>query len=156
MTFAFNWQDPDEMTTLKILAEGEASFKVQQVYEYDERGNLLCSRKSGEQMIKVELMVTDARGASGLVYDYILSSQPWKLKNLCWAVNKPDIYTDAKDGQLNPQKLVAEKGRCIIKTDRPTDPRFEDKSTIAKYLDGVKAAQDQAHQDSMPDDEIPF
>lgn len=156
MTFNFQWQDPEEMTAFKILKEGEASFKVQDVIES-------VSKKTGEPMLKVVLSVTDELGNNSLIDDYILASGPWKLKNLCWAVNKPEIYTESSDGRLNPMKLIAEKGRCVIKTDKPDNPKFNERSVIAKYIDGVKAVQEaekakqeQAVQDSIPNDDLPF
>lgn len=156
MTFEFQWQDPSEMSAFKILAEGEADFKVQEVIE-------AVSKKTGEPMLKVVLSVTDANGNNGLVDEYILSSGPWKLKNLCWAVNRPDIYNESSDGKLNSIRLVAERGRCIIKTDKPENPKFNERSIVAKYIDGVKAAADaqkvqaeKAMQDSIPNDDIPF
>lgn len=156
MTFNFTWQDPEEMTAFKVLKEGEASFKVQDVIE-------TTSKKSGEQMLKVVLSVTDERGDNSLVDDYILSSAPWKLKALCWAVNKPEIYTESSDGRLNPLKLVAERGRCTIKTDKPDNPNFHERTIIAKYIDGVKLAEKaktdaafDAAQAAIPDDTLPF
>lgn len=156
MTFCFDWQDPEEMTAFKVLEEGEATFKVHDVVE-------ATSKKTGEAMLKVVLSVTDSKGANSFVDDYILSSHPWKLKNLCWAINKPEIYTESSDGKLNPMRLVAEKGKCIIKTDKPDNPNFQERSVIAKYLDAVKEAEknkkheaEQARQDNLPDDPLPF
>lgn len=153
MTFNFQWQDPKEMNAFKLLAEGEASFKVQEVIE-------TTSKKSGEEMLKVVLQVTDSKGDTGLVDDYILASGPWKLKNLCYAVNKPEYYDQSSDGRLNPLKLVAEKGRCVIKTDKPDNPNFNERSIVSKYIDAVKEAKKTAEIEAInnnaPDDTIPF
>lgn len=158
MTFSFQWQDPSEMSAFKVLAEGEGNFKVQHVYELDEQGRMLCSKKSGEQMIKVELMVTDSNNASSIVHDYILASQAWKLHNLCKAIGRVDVYEAAKDGSLNCNKLLGEKGKCLIATDTPSDPKYNARSVIAKYLESEKApATKHANTDySNMQDDVPF
>lgn len=156
MTFNFQWQDPSEMSAFRILAEGEASFKVQEAQE-------TTSKKSGEEMLKVTLQVTDSKGDVGLVDDYILSSAPWKLHNLCKAIGRPEVYAEASDGRLNTMKLIAEKGRCKIRTDTPENPNFNARSVIAGYIDAAKGAEKaQADtelakaQAAFPDDDLPF
>lgn len=156
MTFNFKWQDPNEMSAFKILQEGEASFKVQDVIE-------TTSKKTGEEMLKVVLLVTDSKGDSSLVDDYILSSAPWKLYNLCKAINRPEVYHESSDGKLNTMKIIAEKGRCKIKTDKPVNPNFQDRTIISGYIDATKnATKEQAAaelaqaQANFPDDKLPF
>lgn len=158
MTFSFQWQDPSEMSVFKVLAEGEGSFKVQHVYETDNKGEMLCSKKTGEQMIKIELMVTDSHGASTIIDEYIVASQAWKLYNICKAIGRVDIYESAKDGSLNCNKLLGEKGRCLIATDTPSDPKYKAKSVIAKYLEPEKqAVAKHANTDySNMNDDVPF
>lgn len=156
MTFNFKWQDPNEMSAFKILAEGEASFKVQEVIE-------TTSKKTGEEMLKIVLQITDSKGDTGLVDDYIVASGPWKLHALCKAIGHPEFYNDSSDGRLNTMKLIAEKGRCKIKTDKPDNPNFKERTIIASYIDIVKneekaqaAAELAAAQANFPDDSLPF
>jgi hypothetical protein len=135
--FDVQWQDPNEMTAYKLLEPGEAKFLVNRIFDTSPNGNRMCSSRTGEEMIKVEFEVTDSKSNTGLVNEYIIASQAWKVKQICWAINKPEIYMEGKENGINIQRMVGHSGQCILKTDKPSDPKYDEKTTIAKFIDAV-------------------
>ena len=157
--FDVQWEDPSEMTAYKVLTPGEAIFTVQQIIDTAKNGvSKLCSQKTGEEMIRVVFMVEDSKGKTSMVDYYILASQAWKLKAICWAINKPEIYMEGKEGKgINTLKMVGEGGQCVIATEKSKDPKYpDDKTVITKFVDAVKEAEAAALQASVPDDDVPF
>ncbi len=153
--FDVQWQDPNEMTQYKILEPGEATFLVNQIYDTAANGSRMCSSRTGEEMIKVEFEVTDSKNNTGLVNEYIVASQAWKIKQICWAINKPEIYMEGKESGINTQRMVGQSGKCILKTDKGTPQYPNDKTAISKFIDAVgKPVEPMANV--VPDDDVPF
>ena len=165
--FNVQWEDPSEMTAYKVLTPGEAIFTVQQIIDTAKNGvSKLCSSRTGEEMIRVVFLVEDSTGKTSMVDQYIVASQPWKIKQICWAINKPEIYMEGKEhGDINTLKMVGHGGQCVIAIEKSTDPRYpDDKTVISKFIDAVKESESKIEQkteqtvsqNAIPDDDVPF
>ena len=154
--FDVQWQDPSEMSQYKILEPGEASFLINNIFDTNPNGSSMSSSRTGEPMIKIEFEVTDSRGATGLVNEYIVASQAWKVKQICWAINKPEIYMEGKDSGINTKRMIGHAGMCVIKTDKPTDPKYNEKTTIAKFIDAVSKQVKTESSARDIEDAVPF
>ncbi len=132
--FDLQWQDPNEMTKYRLLKPGDATFVINFVYENNQSGKPMCSQKTGEAMIKIEFMVEDSDGNESAVDEYVLASQAWKLKQICDAIGKPEVYMDSKEGGFNNARIIGECGKCVIKTDVPSDPKYNERTVIAKFI----------------------
>ena len=159
MAFDVQWQDPSDMTSFKLLEPGEATFVIKKANEHDAKGKALSSRNTGEAMVKFDLYVTDAKGVSSFVSEYVVASQAYKVKNICWSIGKPDIYMDGRDMGVNVQRMVRGTGKCIVKTDVSENPQYGDKTVIAKFIDAqnMPAKNSKANvPQTLTEDSLPF
>jgi len=139
----YKFVDPKEFNVYKVLTEGEGSFKVKSVFDKDKDGYPL-EDKNGLPKLKLVLNVTDSKGNTSLIDDYLTGSWPARIHEFALGVGLPGLYNAA--GVIDTQKLVGLSGGCIIKTDTYNG---KDSSKIAAYL-----VND--NQQILPDDDIPF
>jgi len=163
MAFKYDYVPVDKLEDqtrleIKILAEGDADFKVKAVFEKDKDGNQLTTM-AGISKIRVLLSCKDKKGDSGAIFHDISANMPWAIKTLCDAVGLPALYH--RSGTLDTAKLVGLEGKCVLQT-KPAEGKYEAKTVIKQYVPhpgGV--APEQAHagpgwtQDDE-DEEIPF
>ena len=154
-TIKYDYRDPKEFGAFKVIKEGEGKFKILDIkHGY--------SKKQKEQFV-FTFKLQDSEGRQTLYMNYMqineyLSENIWRI---CEAAGRTDLYTDQG---TNPEDLKGLSGMCKIKTEVSDDPRFEDKSVIARFIpykpmvessDAVLQALD-ANQVEQLDDEIPF
>ncbi len=132
------------------LREGVASFKVLSADDKDKSGHTLVSR-AGNQMMKVLFSVTDSLDNNGLVSDYFLAHQGWKVAKLLSAVGRGDWF---KSGRLIPSNLKGLTGQCILK--KETAPEYPDTIKIASYIEMEQTVQESSPEPFFGDDDIPF
>jgi hypothetical protein len=150
--FKYEVLSEDQLKGSGKLKEGTATFKIISADDKDKNGYVLTS-KAGNEMMKVSYSVTDAFGSNGLLVDYFLANQSWKVAKLLDSVGKSDWY---KQGSLIPANLRGLMGQCVLKKD--STPEYPDQVKIASYVDMSQVESTANPQGNAGDDfdDIPF
>ena len=114
-----------------------------------------ATSKSGNDMIKIKVRVTNERGLSAIVYDYLVGTinMQWKIEQFCKAVNHPEQW---EQDVITPDFCVGKKGKCSVKIERN---QHGENPKITSYIvpDSVLAALKGIKVDSsIVDDSVPF
>jgi len=147
MAFNYNTVDPKDMAAFQIIEPGEGTFKVVKCEDKQSR--------AGNDMMVVTYRIVDSRGRSTLYNDYLIASNDevqnkstaTKIYNLLCGIGRSDLY----GAPLGHEHILCGKGRCIIKTQKSDDPRYDDKSVISKFI-----YDEPGHESHDIDDTIPF
>ena len=123
MNFSFDYVEPDQLTSFRIIPEGEGEFKINDVEPVMSR--------AGKPQLKIK-MTLRSQGQSTSYVLYITNAQAFRIKALCDAIGKPHLYSKAG---LDFVQLVGCEGCCVIETEKSDDPQYKDKSVIAKFLE---------------------
>ena len=159
----------------KPLKEGECNFEVKVAST--------MTSQAGNEMIKLELVVTDGDGGSDYIFDYLVYNDKqmcqWKIARFCTAAG---LLEELEEGNLPHFKCLEKSGRCIVKMEQGKDYKNRDgdmvtpdpRNTIKEYLkplgkadakrkekaaDAKKEAKkiaDNGGVDPEFDDDIPF
>ncbi len=114
-----------------VLKEGNCTFTILEIVNTTRDGAPLVAKSSGLPMVKIKFDVTDSKGATTKIYEYLTSKASWKIKTLLDAIGKSDLYNSS--GQLNLGELLGLTGACTVETDSSYDPE-KPRSVIKKYL----------------------
>ena len=146
MTFHFDFVPEDELDPFKLIAEGEGTFKITAYKE--------GFSKAQHPMLTLNMLLKDAQGRSTLYNENITAAGAFKIKAICDAIGKPQLYSSA--GTINPHMLLGEKGTCMIATDRPTNPQWKERSMVARYIKAPIEEHSTEVIMEIEDDTIPF
>lgn len=156
----YSYKTPQELESERpMLSEGEADFEIVKAED-------AISKSSGNEMIKLSVKVWDSEGQTAIIFDYLVSTVPFKIKQVCESVGRPEWY--AANYDLNPGDLIGQSGKCVLKNEKNQDPQYPDRLKIASYLKGsaseaatinkpVSTANTEPPQSSSDfDDDIPW
>lgn len=164
----------EELNTYELggppLKLGECTFEIKTATH--------AMSSKGNEMIKLELVLTDDVGGSDHIFDYLVASDAqaciWKIGRLCQALGYEDNYLN---GDLPVHLLTQKKGRCIVKLQKGKpyinkegiEAIGTDRNIIAEYLkpagklelkQKANAKKEEAAKsteiDPELDDDIPF
>jgi hypothetical protein len=145
----YDYVDPDNLTSYRLLKEGEGKFTVKNVFTTDKQGYPMLD-KNGAMKLKLSLMVTDQDGSKSLVDDWLVGSYPSKIRDFALGVGIPGLYNAS--GVLDTDKLIGLGGNCVIKTETYNN---KDSSKIAMYMVANHMAALSGKSEDI-DDDIPF
>ena len=153
-------KENEERNTL--WPKGEYDFEV---VNYEDA----ISKKSGADMIHLELKVFHPDGGSQTIHDYLLASMLHKLRHACEAIGILDRF---EEGTLEARDFDSGVGKVMLKVDKAKpNSGYRDKNSVDDYVKpvarararpgGVQAARPSAARQPKPspqdlDDEIPF
>ena len=134
----FKPKSRDELARESLLPDGVYDFEVISAED--------AVSKSGNDMIKLKLAVFRPDGSQAHLYDYLLTTQEWKLAAFCDAIGKSEDY-DA--GHVETADLQGAGGRCKIATeaaklDDDGNEKWPPKNKVKNYV--PKTAKDGARQ----------
>lgn len=134
----FNPIDYDKKET-SSLQEGEAKYLVINSEE--------CVSKSGNEMLKIKLKITQENNGSSHIYDYLVSADNcvWKISSFCKSSSNEGIY---KEGSLTPEKIKGWEGLCILKKETSED--YGDQIKISHYIEEANKTNEQIKDDDLP------
>lgn len=154
--FSYDYMSEDKLSANAgsyLLTPGPAHFVIRGFVDTNQDGTPLISRASKAPMIKLDLSVTDARGKTASIYEYLTANNPWRIKQLAEAVGRPSLYSPS--GTLNPRELLNLDGQCVVKTF--SQEGFGDKTKVDKF---VPSNRPQGHQEYQApksvEDDLPF
>jgi len=166
----FNKLSEEELREQRgILAMGRGKFIV---FDGEE-----CISSTGNPQIKFVFDVTDLKGKTRKVWDYIACNMQWKIKEFCISIGHPEWY---ENGRLAVSPALGMRGDCMIGITKATKD-YPEKNKIISYLPpsqggvlfdaDMKRAQAESRRTAPPiaatmhaqanavpgfDDEIPF
>lgn len=111
------------------LINGIAYCEVKFVSTTDRNGMPLVSKKTGDPMVNVQLNVVDKEGNTGVIYDYMMKSTPWKMFNLENATGRKGFY-NAETGHFNTSVFLG--ASCCASIERDENPSYGSK--IKTYI----------------------
>lgn len=135
-----------------LLKDGTYTFKIIDMEN-------TTSKASGNPMTKLVLSITDENGNEKRIYDYLVTSNEWKLKSFYDCV--PTINKRAA-GELQRIDYMNREGICTIKTQdavyEDNEIKYPAKNIVDRYL---KAKEEkipalQQEEDDFFSDSIPF
>jgi hypothetical protein len=121
----------------ETFTPGFACFCIKNIKFLDANNEILMSSKRSI-MIRVDMLITDSKGFSDTIYEYMTSATAWKNKQLEKVVGLKGRITDYLSGASDIgvlQEFLGESGMCTIKLDKSKDDRYEDKFVIATYIE---------------------
>lgn len=90
------------------------------------------SKKSGADMIHLELKVFHPEGGSQTIHDYLLASMMHKLRHACEAIGILDRF---EEGTLEAQDFDGGVGKVMLKIDKAKpNSGYRDKNSVDDYL----------------------
>ena len=151
-TIKYDYIDPKEFGAFKVIGEGEGKFKVMDIkHGYS---------KKGKEQFVFTFKLQDSHGRQTLYMNYMQINEylPENIWRICEAAGRTELYSSQG---TNPEDLKGLTGMCKIKTEISEDPRFGDKSVIARFiaykpmLESESTSETEQSVDQL-DDEIPF
>jgi len=116
-------KENDERNTL--WPKGEYDFEV---VNYEDT----VSKKSGADMIHLELKVYHPDGGSQTIHDYLLASMMHKLRHACEAIGILDRF---EEGTLEARDFDGGVGKVMLKIDKAKpNSGYRDKNSVDDYL----------------------
>lgn len=152
-------KEAEERNTL--WPKGEYDFEV---VNYEDT----TSKKTGADMIHLELKVYHPDGGSQTIHDYLLASMMHKLRHACEAIGILDRF---EEGTLEARDFDGGVGKVMLKVDKAKpNSGYRDKNSVDDYVKpavragaraGAAAARPAAPRQPKPsqddlDDTIPF
>jgi hypothetical protein len=151
-TIKYGYRDPKEFQAFKVINEGEGKFKILEVkHGY--------SKSSNKEQFVFTFKLQDAQGNQTLYMNYMqcneyMAENIWRI---CEAVGRPDLYSE---NGTNPEDLKGLAGMCKIRTEPSDDPKYDDKSVIARFIPYkpmLESTLDHPPTNDVEfDDQIPF
>ena len=116
-------KEDEERSTL--WPKGEYDFEV---FNYEDT----VSKKSGADMIHLELKVYNPDGGSQTIHDYLLASMMHKLRHACEAIGILDRF---EEGTLEAQDFDGGVGKVMLKIDKAKpNSGYRDKNSVDDYV----------------------
>lgn len=149
----YEYKTPEELEAERPqLKEGVADFEI--VNATDD-----ISKSSGNPMIKLVVKVWDVEGKQGNLFDYLVPHVPFKIKQVCDAIGRPEWY--AANFDLRPDMLIGKSGSCVLGKERKSkDPKYanrEPRIIISSYTSADEPKKEAPTADNnFEDDDIPF
>lgn len=143
----------------KPLVAGGANFLIKRVLVTEKNGQPLYT-KDGSPKFKIVHTVEDCQGNIGTIWKDISAKMQKVIYDLGASVGV-NIYQ--KSGKFDPEVLQGYSGKCELKMQISSDPAYDDKIVIDKYLkkedirDSIPGANKfDSNLNVLDDDDIPF
>jgi len=85
----------------------------------------------GKQMIEVHLRITDGKGRSRAVRDYLLPEMALKFKH---ALDACGLVREYRTGRLRDTDLIGKSGRLRLRIEKDRTKQYPDKNVVADYM----------------------
>jgi hypothetical protein len=124
----FDPKSAEEIASMQVFPKGAYQFEVIEG----------CDKVSqaGNPMLELKLKVSDAKGASRFVTDYLLEKVPIKLRHAAEACSLLQQY---EAGELSGKDFVGKTGKLTLTIEKDKNKKFPDKNAVADYV--VKRAR---------------
>lgn len=130
-----------QIAEMNVWPEGFYPFEIKEAEE--------TSSKSGNDMIKLSVVLFGRDGRSTMVFDYLLDALPQKLRQCAVACG---LVSEYEQGNLSGVHFVGKTGHAKVGIEKSKDPAYADKNKIVSYQEPKGVLQ----QANYLDDSIPF
>lgn len=132
-----------ELETMSLLEPGIYPFQVTQA------SNEIS--KSGNDMLKLTVMIWDKGGSMHYIYDYLLEAMGYKLRHFCESTGLMGKY---EKGELYPQDCMNAQGNLEIiiqeGKDKGDGSRYPSRNSVKDYI------KKDEKSNTFKDDDIEF
>jgi hypothetical protein len=142
--------NPEDVPETNDYAPWEKGNYESEIIEADK-----MQSKAGNDMIRLNLVVTNDIGGTTRIYDYVvIPNTLWKLKSLC------RCFSIEFDGTLDEKTLIGRRIEIQVDIDKGNE-KYPPKNIVKKYIDGIGVQpkvekQEVASTPPVPEDDIPF
>lgn len=109
--------------------------------------------QKGNEMIKLDVTVFDAKGGRHFVFDYLLEAMAFKLRHAAEACGLLGKY---ETGLLTSDDFIGKGCRVKLKIDVSKDGKYPDKNVIADYVVELREMKNDKTVKEDLGDAIPF
>jgi hypothetical protein len=147
----FEPKTEDQLNNFNLIDEGQYKYKVVEAVDTVSR--------SGDDQIKLTLLIIDKQGNERKVKDYLNPKMIHKIKHFCDSNNLKEKYSqgnlEAKDcfGKIGILDLIIQKGKAI--PDDAQGKYFNDQNSVQDYLASDNVQEKDGKKEELNDD-IPF
>ena len=141
--FEYNPEDMPDEKTFDPWGVGE--------YEAEIIESVSTTSKAGNNMLKLNFLVTNDNGGTTRIYDYIVApSTLYKLDSLC------KLFAINFDGTLDESLLIGKRLLVKLGVDKGNE-KYPPKNKIDRYIKSLSATTSVAETpQKVDDDDIPF
>jgi len=130
----FEPKTEQEIIEGKLWPKGEYDFEIVGAFEK-------VSQSSGHPMIELKLRLSNGKGASRMVSDYLLKETPEKLRHAADACRVLDRYDT---GSLSDTDFRGKRGRLKLGIEKDRKRKYPDKNVVLDYLGASARARGQS------------
>lgn len=98
-------------------------------YDYTVDAAEDATSKAGNEMIRLTLHVYNAEGHKRVLFDYLLDSAAWKIKQFAASSGLLDRYDS---GEIEAYEMVGKSGRLKLKIE--SSEQYGDQNKVAFYI----------------------
>jgi len=113
----------EDVIASQLFPKGRYSFEIVDGCDKESR--------AGNAMIELEVKVTDAKGSSRIVKDYLLEQWPVKLRHAAEACGLVDQYDS---GELVGADFIGKTGKLKLNIEKDKHKKFPDKNAVVDYV----------------------
>jgi uncharacterized protein DUF669 len=154
MKFTPTTEEQQERRTFEPFPAGEYDFTVEAAEEQTSRNN--------NEMVKLTLHVYNTEGHKRVVFDYMLDSAAWKIKQFAASAGLLERYDS---GEIEAYEMVGKTGRLKLKIE--SSEQYGDQNKVAFYIAAKSAGTGYTGRSapasvsrhtttSIDDDAVPF
>lgn len=147
----FKAKTEEQIRSAMLLPKGEYQFEVLSAED-------TTSKKSGAEMIKVNLGIYNGEAIAARVFDYLMPAMEAKLRHFCDCTG---LLAQYQAGTLCAEDCKGRTGRCKLAVEVDETGKYEDKNAVKDYVcraaKPLAAAASIQLPGSLPeDDDVPF
>ena len=154
MKFTPTTEEQQERRTFEPFPAGEYDYTVEAAED--------TTSKAGNDMIKLTLHVYNTEGHKRVLFDYLLDSAAWKIKQFAASAGLLERYDS---GEIEAYEMVGKTGRLKLKIE--SSEQYGDQNKVAFYLAAKSAGTGYTGRSapspvsrhtttSIDDDAVPF
>lgn len=106
--------------------------------------------KAGNPMIELKLIIYTDSGLEITIYDYLVSSVSWKLKQFCKSVG---LIQQLMMGKISEMDILNKTGICDVAYEKNDNGEF---LKVKKYLEKKSSDNPSSSGNAFEDDDLPF
>jgi hypothetical protein len=118
----FKPMSEEQTAAMQVFAKGSYSFEI---IEGEDKVS-----QAGNPMIELTVKVTDAKGVSRFVKDYLLEQWPVKLRHAAEACGVLEKY---EAGELIAADFIGKTGQLTLTIEKDKTRKFPDKNAVTDY-----------------------
>lgn len=136
-----------EIQTMALLEPG--------IYQFQVSSAINEVSKSGNEMIKLSLLIWDKEGNTHHLYDYLLEAMAYKLRHFCETMGLINKY---EQGELHPSDCIGKQGHIelVIQEGKFKDngERYPNRNAVKDYIQS--SGETLSHPVTLEDADVPF